>query len=67
MALTKWNLFVKKIFHEGRRKNSSFKFKDALKEASRRKSEMGTGSMTPSKSSPSKTRKRRNSKTKSNK
>lgn len=62
MVLTKWNLFVKKIFHEGRRKNSSFKFKDALKEASKRKSEMTTSSMTPSKrqsKSLSKTRKRR--------
>ena len=40
MALTRWNMFVKKIFHEGRQKNRTYKFKDALKDASRRKSEM---------------------------
>jgi len=40
MALTRWNLFVKKIFHEGRKTNKTYKFKDALKDASRRKSEM---------------------------
>ena len=33
-------MFVKKIFHEGRQKNRTYKFKDALKDASRRKSEM---------------------------
>jgi len=40
MALTRWNMFVKKIFHEGRKTNKTYKFKDALKDASRRKSEM---------------------------
>jgi hypothetical protein len=38
--LSQWNMFVKKIFHEGRQKNRTYKFKDALKDASRRKSEM---------------------------
>ena len=44
-----WNMFVKKIYWEGKKKNKGFQFKDALKEASRRKGEMGsmksTGSM----------------------
>jgi hypothetical protein len=39
--LSKWNLFVKKIFHEGRAKNKTYKFKQALSDASRRKKEMG--------------------------
>lgn len=41
-----WNLFVKKIFHEGKAKDSGYQFKQALKDASRRKSEMGNGSAT---------------------
>jgi hypothetical protein len=36
-----WNLFVKKVYWENKKKNKSYKFKDALKEASRRKGEMG--------------------------
>jgi len=35
-----WNKFVKKVFEEGRRQNKSYKFSQALKDASRRKSEM---------------------------
>ena len=35
-----WNKFVKKIFSEMRRKDKDATFGDALKEASRRKSEM---------------------------
>ena len=42
MALTKWNIFVKKVFQEGRQKNKTYKFKNALKDASRRKSEMNS-------------------------
>uniref|UniRef100_A0A6C0LJK1 Uncharacterized protein n=1 Tax=viral metagenome TaxID=1070528 RepID=A0A6C0LJK1_9ZZZZ len=38
--LSSWNLFVKKVFQEGKAKNKDFKFKDALKEASARKGEM---------------------------
>jgi hypothetical protein len=38
---SEWNMFVKKVFEEGRKKNPGFKFKDALKEASDRKNEMG--------------------------
>lgn len=37
-----WNEFVSKIFKEGKQKNPNYKFKDALKDASRRKSEMNT-------------------------
>lgn len=42
--LSAWNLFVKKVYAEGKAKNTSFKFKDALKAASKRKSEMGSSS-----------------------
>ena len=37
---TKWNMFVKKIYQEGKAKNSNYEFKQALKDASKRKSEM---------------------------
>ena len=39
-----WNMFVKKIYQEGKAKDSSYEFKQALKDASKRKSEMGTAS-----------------------
>jgi hypothetical protein len=39
--MTAWNDFVKKIYHEGHDKDPSYQFKNALKDASRRKSEMG--------------------------
>jgi hypothetical protein len=43
--MTAWNDFVKKIYHEGRKKNGKeFTFGKALKEASKRKSEMSGGS-----------------------
>ena len=42
--LSAWNLFVKKVYAEGKAKNKSFQFKDALKAASKRKSEMGSSS-----------------------
>jgi hypothetical protein len=38
---TKWNLFVKKVFHEGKSKSAKYSFKQALTDASRRKSEIG--------------------------
>ena len=38
---SEWNMFVKKIYEEGHTKNPEYKFKQALKDASRRKSEMG--------------------------
>ena len=40
--MSAWNDFVKKIFNEGRAKNGkSYSFKQALQDASERKSEMG--------------------------
>jgi hypothetical protein len=42
--MSAWNDFVKKIYWENKKKNKDFQFKDALKEASRRKSEMGSSS-----------------------
>ena len=39
---SKWNLFVKKIYHEGKAKDSNYEFKQALVDASKRKSEMGS-------------------------
>jgi hypothetical protein len=41
--MSAWNDFVKKIYWENHKKNSNYSFKDALKEASKRKGEMGTG------------------------
>jgi hypothetical protein len=38
--LTPWNIFVKKVYGEGIAKNKNYKFKDALKDASKRKGEM---------------------------
>jgi hypothetical protein len=42
--MSNWNDFVKKVFQEGKAKNSNYSLKDALKEASKRKSEMKGGS-----------------------
>jgi hypothetical protein len=39
--LSEWNKFVSKIYQEGKKKNSNYKFKDALSDASARKGEMG--------------------------
>ena len=38
--LSAWNIFVKKIYAEGKAKNSKYEFKQALEDASKRKSEM---------------------------
>ena len=40
--LSSWNIFVKKIYQEGKAKDSNYGFKQALSDASRRKSEMGS-------------------------
>ena len=40
--LSQWNLFVKKIYREGKAKNPNYEFKQALEDASKRKSEMGS-------------------------
>ena len=42
--MSAWNDFVKKIYWENKKKNKNFQFKDALKEASMRKDEMGSSS-----------------------
>lgn len=45
---SEWNKFVVKIFNEGRAKNPNYKFKQALVDASKRKSEMGKSSSSSS-------------------
>lgn len=40
--LSSWNIFTKKIFQEGKAKDENYSFKQALSDASRRKSEMGS-------------------------
>jgi hypothetical protein len=42
--MTAWNDFVKKIYHEGHKSNPNYQFKQALKDASKRKGEMGSSS-----------------------
>jgi len=49
-ALTPWNKFVKKVYSEGKSKNSSYSFQEALKDASKRKSEMGNVAAGPASS-----------------
>lgn len=56
--MSAWNDFVKKIYHEGHNKNKSYSFKQALKDASRRKGEMSN--MPSSKSKTQKKVSRRN-------
>ena len=38
---TAWNMFVKKVYEEGKAKDPNYAFKNALKDASKRKGEMG--------------------------
>ena len=40
--LSSWNIFVKKIYQEGRAKSKEYSFKQALTDASKRKGEMGS-------------------------
>lgn len=40
--LSSWNIFVKKIYQEGKAKDTNYEFKQALTDASKRKSEMGS-------------------------
>lgn len=43
--MSAWTQFVSKIFHEGKAKHGkSYSLKQAMQEASKRKSEMGTNS-----------------------
>jgi hypothetical protein len=51
--MSAWNDFVKKIYWENKKKNKDYQFKEALKEASKRKSEMGKSSTKSKKSSKS--------------
>jgi hypothetical protein len=44
--MSAWNDFVKKIYWENHKKNANYSFKDALKEASKRKGEMGKSTST---------------------
>jgi hypothetical protein len=62
--MTAWTDFVSKVFKEERAKNPAFQFKDALKMASKRKSEMGSSSAA---AAPSKSRKKRGKSKKSKK
>jgi hypothetical protein len=54
--MSAWNDFVKKIYWEGKKKNPDYQFKHALKDASKRKSEMGSSSASVSSSKKSKKR-----------
>lgn len=38
---SEWNMFVKKIYEEGKAEDPNYEFKQALIDASKRKSEMG--------------------------
>ena len=55
--MSAWNDFVKKIYHEGHNKDPNYSFKQALKDASRRKSEMGSSAAAPAASKSKKMRK----------
>lgn len=58
-----WNTLVKKVFQEGKAKNPNYKLGDAMKDASKRKHEMGSSSA----SSPGKSKRRSGGKRKSRK
>lgn len=69
--MSAWNDFVKKIYHEGHNKDKNYSFKQALKDASARKSEMGkpskTGPMMAVKSKKSRTSRKSRKHTKKSK
>jgi hypothetical protein len=46
--LSSWNLFVKKVYSEGKSKDKNYSFKQALTDASKRKGEMGRSSSSES-------------------
>ena len=62
--MSAWNDFVKKIYWENKKKNKNFQFKDALKEASSRKGEMGSSSSSKSNKNVNKSMKMGNKKSK---
>ncbi len=53
---SQWNLFVKKIYKEGKAKNPEYQFRQALVDASKRKSEMSSVSSSKSNNKSSKKR-----------
>lgn len=57
--LSNWNIFVKKIYQEGKAKNPNYEFKQALEDASKRKSEMKHSSSESGVKSAKKSRKMR--------
>ena len=59
--LSAWNIFVKKVYNENKHK-PNYKFKDALKEASKRKGEMGSKSNTVKRKSKSSSKKNKTAK-----
>ena len=65
--MTAWNDFVKKIYQEGKKNNPDYQFKNALKDASARKGEMGKMTAAPTMAGPKKSRKRGKSKGKKRK
>jgi hypothetical protein len=67
IRMTAWNDFVKKIYHEGKKNNPEYQFKNALKDASARKGEMGKLAAAPTMAGPKKSKKRGKSKGKKRK
>jgi hypothetical protein len=67
IRMTAWNDFVKKIYHEGKKNNAAYQFKNALKDASARKGEMGKMAAAPAMAGPKKSKKRGKSKGKKRK
>ena len=63
--MSPWTDLVSKVFKEGRAKDSSYQLKDAMKEASKRKNEMGSSSSAAA--APGKTMKKRGKSKKSKK
>ena len=49
--LSSWNIFVKKIYQEGNSKDKNYSFKQALTDASKRKGEMDSHTVTGTKKS----------------
>lgn len=60
--LSQWNLFVKKVYQEGKAKDKDYEFKQALEDASKRKSEMSSMKSSSSSSSTKSNKKSKKSK-----
>jgi hypothetical protein len=63
--LSDWNIFVKKIYAEGKSKNPNYEFKQALEDASKRKSEMKHSSSASGVKTAKKSRKNKQSRSRS--